>query len=178
MDWPIVHIDADVALVGQLRRAGVQAHPQPDRTVSNASCPSAAAATAPPAVASPAAPERRQPPLPMATLSASDVAAELRRRQPGIAAKKLHKLLHCCQAHHVAAPGTSMFADGICTWDNGPVVAATLAAGRLRRCAPDLGRRPRTFTGTAALRHVLHGSASTVTGWPRSADSSMASERA
>jgi uncharacterized phage-associated protein len=53
---------------------------------------------------------------------ASDVAAELRRRLPGIGAKKLHKLLYYCQGHHLADIGQPLFTESIAAWDMGPVV--------------------------------------------------------
>jgi uncharacterized phage-associated protein len=56
------------------------------------------------------------------TVSAADVAAELRRRLPGLAVKKQHKLLYYCQGHHVAAFGEPLFAETISAWDMGPVV--------------------------------------------------------
>jgi uncharacterized phage-associated protein len=60
---------------------------------------------------------------PMADLSAREVAAEIRRRLPGVGVKKLHKLLYYCQAHHVAAMSKPMFTEPISAWDMGPVVA-------------------------------------------------------
>jgi hypothetical protein len=38
-------------------------------------------------------------------VSAHDVAAEIRRRQPSVGTKKLHKLLYYCQGHYLAAFG-------------------------------------------------------------------------
>lgn len=60
-------------------------------------------------------------PAPM-TLSARDIAAEIRRRLPGVGAKKLHKLLYYTQGHHLAAFGTPLFHETISAWDMGPVV--------------------------------------------------------
>lgn len=56
-------------------------------------------------------------------LRASDVAAELRWRLPGVPTKKLHKLLYYCQGHHLGALGQPLFADSVQAWDMGPVVA-------------------------------------------------------
>lgn len=56
-------------------------------------------------------------------VSAHDIAAELRARQPGMPAKKLHKLLYYCQGHHLAAFGEPLFAEDLEAWDRGPVVA-------------------------------------------------------
>jgi uncharacterized phage-associated protein len=55
-------------------------------------------------------------------LSASDVAAELKCRLPGLPVKKQHKLLYYCQGHHAAAFGTPLFSETISAWDMGPVV--------------------------------------------------------
>ena len=60
--------------------------------------------------------------------SAHDVAAELRRRLPGLGTKKLHKLLYYCQGHHLAALGEPLFDESIGAWDMGPVVDALWAA--------------------------------------------------
>lgn len=60
----------------------------------------------------------------MGTYSALDVAAEIRKRLPGVPTKKLHKLLYYCQGYHAAAFGSALFAESIEAWDMGPVVAA------------------------------------------------------
>jgi uncharacterized phage-associated protein len=57
-------------------------------------------------------------------VSAHDVAAELRRRHPGLPTKKLHKLLYYCQGHHLATFGAPLFSESIAAWDMGPVVSA------------------------------------------------------
>jgi uncharacterized phage-associated protein len=54
--------------------------------------------------------------------SAHDIAAELRRRLPGLGTKKLHKLLYYCQGHHLAAFDRPLFDETISAWDMGPVV--------------------------------------------------------
>jgi uncharacterized phage-associated protein len=56
------------------------------------------------------------------TLSAHDVAAVLRGRLPGLAKKKLHKLLYYCQGHHLAAFDEPLFTETIAAFDMGPVV--------------------------------------------------------
>lgn len=56
------------------------------------------------------------------TQSAHDIAAELRKRLPGVPTKKLHKLLYYCQAHHLAAFDTPIFDETVSAWDMGPVV--------------------------------------------------------
>jgi uncharacterized phage-associated protein len=58
----------------------------------------------------------------MAPVSAHDIAAELRRRLPGIGTVKLHKLLYYCQGRHLADLGKPLFAEPISAWDMGPVV--------------------------------------------------------
>jgi uncharacterized phage-associated protein len=62
------------------------------------------------------------PNLASMTLSAHDVAAELRRRLPGLGRLKLHKLLYYCQGQHLAHYGRPLFAEPISAWDKGPVV--------------------------------------------------------
>jgi uncharacterized phage-associated protein len=54
---------------------------------------------------------------------ASDVAAALRYRIPGLPSKKMHKLLYYCQGHHLASLGHPLFSESIMAWDMGPVVA-------------------------------------------------------
>jgi uncharacterized phage-associated protein len=58
----------------------------------------------------------------MSTVSAHDVAAELRDRLPGLGDTKLHKLLYYCQGMHLAHTGEPLFDDTISAWDRGPVV--------------------------------------------------------
>lgn len=58
------------------------------------------------------------------TASVHQIAAELRRRRPGLGAVKLHKLLYYCQGHHLAHSGRPLFDETISAWDMGPVVAS------------------------------------------------------
>jgi uncharacterized phage-associated protein len=58
----------------------------------------------------------------VATVSAEVVAAELRRRLPGLPTKKLHKLLYYCQGHHAAVLDEALFVETVSAWDMGPVV--------------------------------------------------------
>lgn len=58
------------------------------------------------------------------TVSAHDVARELRARRPGLPTMKLHKLLYYCQGHHLATCGEPLFRETISAWDMGPVVAS------------------------------------------------------
>lgn len=69
-------------------------------------------------------------------VSAHGVARELRRRQPGLGAKKLHKLLYYCQGHHLAHTGMPLFRESVSAWDMGPVV------GRLWFAERDLDSAP------------------------------------
>lgn len=69
---------------------------------------------------------QHDPPAPYAdsmTVSAHDVAAEIRRRMPSVGVKKLHKLLYYCQGHHLATFGTPLYREEIHAWDMGPVVS-------------------------------------------------------
>jgi uncharacterized phage-associated protein len=63
-------------------------------------------------------------------VSAHDVAAELRRRHPGLPTVKLHKLLYYCQGHHLATFGVPLFTESISAWDMGPVVGGLWYAER------------------------------------------------
>jgi|SRR4051812_20328037 len=72
----------------------------------------------------------------MARYSADDVAAELRRRLPGVGAKKLHKLLYYCQGHHLGTLGEPMFPEDFQAWDRGPVVASLWRAERYDQASP------------------------------------------
>ncbi len=56
------------------------------------------------------------------SVSAHDVARELRERIPGLSVKKLHKLLYYCQGHHLATFGRPLFVETISAYDMGPVV--------------------------------------------------------
>jgi uncharacterized phage-associated protein len=58
----------------------------------------------------------------VAAVSAQVIAAELRRRLPGLGKKKQHKLLYYCQGHHLATFGEPLFRETISAWDMGPVV--------------------------------------------------------
>jgi uncharacterized phage-associated protein len=59
---------------------------------------------------------------PAVAVSAHVVAAELRRRLPGLGTKKQHKLLYYCQGHHLATFNEPLFRESISAWDMGPVV--------------------------------------------------------
>ncbi|HEY5784649.1 MAG TPA: type II toxin-antitoxin system antitoxin SocA domain-containing protein [Microlunatus sp.] len=56
------------------------------------------------------------------TVHASEVAAEIRRRLPGIGIKKLHKLLYYCQGHHLLAFEAPIFSESVSARVMGPVV--------------------------------------------------------
>lgn len=70
-------------------------------------------------------------------LSAHDIAAELRARNPGMPVKKLHKLLYYCQGHHLAVHGEPLFDEPIEAWDMGPVVADLWRAEKHGTPAPE-----------------------------------------
>jgi uncharacterized phage-associated protein len=57
------------------------------------------------------------------TVSAHDVARELRSQLPLSGVVKVHKLLYLCQGWHLAWYGQPLFVEEIEAWDNGPVVA-------------------------------------------------------
>lgn len=57
-------------------------------------------------------------------VSVAEVAAELRRRLPGVPTKKLHKLLYYCQGHHLAAFTEPLFSEAVSAFDMGPVVGS------------------------------------------------------
>jgi uncharacterized phage-associated protein len=66
--------------------------------------------------------EASRPRLSAMPVSAHDVAAVLRARQPGMPVKKLHKLLYYCQGHHLAAFDEPLFTETVSAYDRGPVV--------------------------------------------------------
>lgn len=70
----------------------------------------------------PQAPSGRRYAQSVGAVSAQVVAAELRRRLPGLPTKKLHKLLYYCQGHHAAAFDEELFTESVSAWDMGPVV--------------------------------------------------------
>lgn len=71
--------------------------------------------------------------------SAAEVAAEIRRRSPGVGVKKLHKLLYYCQGHHLSGVGRQLFSETVSAWDMGPVV------GQLWKAEKDAGTRRATL---------------------------------
>jgi uncharacterized phage-associated protein len=75
--------------------------------------------------------------LDMTTYSALDVAAELRRRIPGVGVKKLHKLLYYCQGHHLGTLGHPMFSEDLHAWNYGPVVASLWRTERYDDAPPE-----------------------------------------
>lgn len=70
------------------------------------------------------------------TISAHDVAAELRRELPGIGVKKLHKMLYYAQGHHLAHSGQPLFSELISAWDMGPVVGTLWYAEKEGQAPP------------------------------------------
>lgn len=90
------------------------------------------------------------------TVSAHDVAAELRRRLPGLGTKKLHKLLYYCQGHHVATFDEPLFRETISAWDMGPVVGAFWKQekdGEVPREHADLGEAELNTIGYVLSRY-------------------------
>jgi uncharacterized phage-associated protein len=71
-----------------------------------------------------------------ATVSAAQVAYEIRRRLPGVGQVKLHKLLYKCQGHHLAWYDEPMFSDNISAWDMGPVVTSVWHADKDQPSTP------------------------------------------
>ena len=71
----------------------------------------------------------------MTTASAHDIAAELRKRLPGLGVNKQHELLYYCQGHHLATFGEPLYSETVSAWDMGPVV------GQLWRQEKDAGPR-------------------------------------
>lgn len=70
-------------------------------------------------------------------VSARTVAAELRRRLPGLGTKKQHKLLYYCQGYHLAAFGEPLFRESIAAWDMGPVVGQLWYEEKVDPASPD-----------------------------------------
>lgn len=70
------------------------------------------------------------------TVSAHDVADDLRRRLPGIGVLKLHKLLYYARGWHLVQWGDPLFAEDVVAWANGPVVASLWADEKRGRGRP------------------------------------------
>ena len=70
------------------------------------------------------------------TVSAHDVARELRQRIPDLDRLKLHKLLYYCQSWHLTWSGRPLFSEAIEAWIYGPVVASLWADERYERPRP------------------------------------------
>lgn len=77
----------------------------------------------------------------MATYHAHEVAAELRRRLPGVPVKKLHKLLYYSQGWHAGTFGAPLFSESIAAWDMGPVVGQLWFAEKQNGPSDDTGPR-------------------------------------
>lgn len=69
-------------------------------------------------------------------MTAHDIADELRRRDPGIGKKKLHKLLYYVQGAHLARTGDVAFEEQIVAWKMGPVVSSLWADEKYDRQRP------------------------------------------
>jgi uncharacterized phage-associated protein len=70
------------------------------------------------------------------TVSAHDVARELRARIARVGDVKVHKLLYYCQGWHLAWTGDRLFVEDIQAWTNGPVVADLWHAETKKREIP------------------------------------------
>ncbi len=88
------------------------------------------------------------------TVSAHDVARELRARLPGGAGRaKIQKLLYYCQGWHLAHYGEPMFAERIEAWKDGPVVATLWADEQHDRPVP--GRHEVSASYLDVLEYVV-----------------------
>lgn len=84
------------------------------------------------------------------------VAAEIRRRRPGIGKAKLHKLLYYVQGYHLAWEGSPAFDDNIEAWKKGPVVSSLWHAEKLGRHVESEERPPQSVCNviTYVLRRM------------------------
>lgn len=102
-------------------------------------------------------------------VSAHAVAAEFRRRCPGLPTLKLHKLLYYCQGYHLATFGVPLFGESLSAWDMGPVVGRLWydeKAGRPAEVGPPLDEAALNTIGYVLsrygaltgrdLRHLTH----------------------
>ena len=64
------------------------------------------------------------------SVSARDVAREIRRRVPGVGDVKVQKLLYYCQGHHLAVLDAPLFSERVSAFDMGPVVGELWYAER------------------------------------------------
>jgi uncharacterized phage-associated protein len=88
------------------------------------------------------------------TLSAHDVAHELRRRLGDIGTTKLHKLLYYAQGWHIARTGQPMFRETVNAWVNGPVVAELWADEKHGRGRPAV--EALDASSLATVDYVVH----------------------
>lgn len=70
------------------------------------------------------------------TVSAHDVARELRSQLPMSGVVKIHKLLYLCQGWHLAWYGIPLFVEDIEAFENGPVVEDLWRDERDRKAPP------------------------------------------
>ena len=91
-------------------------------------------------------------------LSTTRVAAEIRRRRPGIGKARLHNLLYYVQGYHLAWRGRPAFDDDIEAWAKGPVVAALWLAEKGGRPVQSSEAPPESVCNvvTYVLRRVGH----------------------
>jgi uncharacterized phage-associated protein len=89
-------------------------------------------------------------------VSAHAVAAELRKRYPGLPTLKLHKLLYYCQGYHLATFGAPLFEESLSAWDMGPVVGSLWYDEKARRPVdpgPPLGEAALNTIGYVLRRY-------------------------
>lgn len=116
--------------------------------------------------------EARAPYSAVVAVSAHAVAAELRRRCPGVPTLKLHKLLDYCQGYHLATFGAPLFEESLSAWDMGPVLSSLWyveKAGRTAEIGPPLDEAALNTIGYVLsrygaltgrdLRHLTHSEA-------------------
>jgi uncharacterized phage-associated protein len=91
--------------------------------------------------------------LPPTTVSAHDVARELRRRLPSAGVLKVQKLLYYCQGWSLAWHGAPLFGERIEAWDQGPVVATVWHDEHDGREAPP--EQPLTIDAIEVVDYVV-----------------------
>jgi uncharacterized phage-associated protein len=89
----------------------------------------------------------------MTTVSAHDVADELRTRLPDVGATKAQKLLYYAQGWHLALFGEPLFEERIEAWAKGPVVGTLWADEKHDRARPK--PRPLTDAHLATIDYVV-----------------------
>jgi len=92
----------------------------------------------------------------MSQTTAFEVAAEIRRRLPGVRSAKVQKLLYYAQARHLGRYGEAMYSEQIEAWCKGPVVAEVWRTERYNRpTALDLTSSTLTLEHLATVDDVM-----------------------